>query len=331
MKTRLLPTETPEQLAAAVAAAVAELGAGNPVALPTETVYGLAADATSPAALVKIFEAKERPLFDPLIVHLPDAGWLEKVATLPPEDAAWITRLADAFWPGPLTMVLPRTALVPDLATSGLPTVAVRRSAHPVFSAIVAAFGKPLAAPSANRFGRVSPTCAEHVMGELSGRIPLVIDGGPTRHGVESTIIAPRGGKLEILRKGPVTREMLEEWGEIVAPGAVAQPVAPGQLASHYAPGTPLRLLSKGATPGDARGGASGLLAWRSPEPETAACFGSVEVLSPAGDLREAASRLFAAMRRLDAAGLEEIVAEPVAEEGLGAAIMDRLRRASHR
>jgi len=309
---------------------VAELETGHPVALPTETVYGLAADATNPAAVLKIFEAKERPFFDPLIVHLPDESWLEKVSSLPPEDAPWIVRLARAFWPGPLTLVLPRTALVPDLVTSGLPTVAVRRSAHPVFSAIVSAFGKPLAAPSANRFGRISPTCAEHVMGELSGRIPLIVDGGATTHGVESTILATKGGKLEILRKGPVTREALAPWGEMVEPGAVAQPVAPGQLPSHYAPGTPLRLLSSAATAEEARGSV-GLLAWRSPEPAMAARFGSVEVLSEAGDPRQAASRLFAAMRRLDASGVEEIVAEPVPEEGLGAAIMDRLRRAAHR
>ncbi len=335
MTTRLLPTGTPTQLTAAIAEAVAALEAGDPVALPTETVYGLAADATNPAAVLKIFEAKERPFFDPLIVHLPDAGWLEKVTAIPGGDAEWVARLVEAYWPGPLTLVLPRTDQVPDLVTSGLGSVAVRRSAHPVFSAIVSAFGTPLAAPSANRFGRISPTCAEHVMGELAGRIPLIVDGGPTAHGVESTIVAPKNGQLEILRNGPVTREMLAGWGEIVTPGIVTQPVAPGQLASHYAPRTPLRLLSAVATVEDTEvdGAArrTALLAWKPPLPEVAAQFARVEVLSTTGDLREAASRLFAAMRRLDAAGVEEIVAEPVPEEGLGVAIMDRLRRAAHR
>ena len=323
MDTLLLPTHTPDQLARAVAEASRLLGAGEPVALPTETVYGLAADATCPAAVLKIFEAKERPFFDPLIVHLPDLAWLDRLTAIPQGDAALVRRLTERFWPGPFTIVLPRRELVPDVVASGLPTVALRMSAHPVFRAVVSAFGKPLAAPSANRFGRISPTAAEHVKSELSSRIPLIVDGGPTAHGVESTIVAVAGGRLEILRSGPVTQEELAEFAEVAVAGSVVQPVAPGQLKSHYAPRTPLRI---NARPQPVTGKRCGLLAWQSAVPG----FEKVEVLSPAGNLREAAARLFAAMRRLDEAGLDEIVAEPVPEVGLGVAMMDRLRKAAH-
>ena len=323
MNTFLLPTDSSERLACAVAEAARLLAAGEPVALPTETVYGLAADATRPGAVLRIFEAKERPFFDPLIVHLPGLDWLARLTVVPAQDAPLVRSLTERFWPGPFTLVLPRSALVPDLVASGLPTVALRMSAHPVFQAVTAAFGKPLAAPSANRFGRISPTAATHVMSELAGRIPLVVDGGPTTHGVESTIVAVAGGRLEILRSGPVTREELAEFGEVTAQGEVAKPVAPGQLKSHYAPRTPLRIA---ATPQPVAGKRCGLLAWQTPVEG----FEALEVLSAKGDLREAATRLFAAMRRLDEAGLDLIVAEPVPETGLGAAIMDRLRKAAH-
>ena len=299
------------------------LGAGEPVALPTETVYGLAADALCPSAVLKIFEAKERPFFDPLIVHLPDFSWLERLTQVPAADAGLVRALTTRFWPGPLTLVLPRRDVVPDVVASGLPTVALRMSAHPVFRAVVSAYGRPLAAPSANRFGRISPTAAAHVMSELEGRIPLVVDGGPTVHGVESTIVAVAGGRLEILRNGPVTREELAEFGEVTAPGVVSKPVAPGQLKSHYAPRTPLRLERD---PKPEPGKRCGLLAWKNGVDG----FEKAEVLSPAGDLRETATHLFAAMRRLDEAGLDLIIAEPVPEIGLGAAIMDRLRKAAH-
>ncbi|MCX6967842.1 MAG: L-threonylcarbamoyladenylate synthase [Verrucomicrobia bacterium] len=323
MNTLFLSTDSPETLACAVAEASRLLGAGEPVALPTETVYGLAADALRPEAVLKIFEAKERPFFDPLIVHLPDLDWLDRLATVPAEDAPLVRRLTGRFWPGPLTLVLPRRDLVPDLVASGLPTVALRMSAHPVFRAVGAAFGRPLAAPSANRFGRISPTAAEHVLSELAGRIPLVVDGGATVHGVESTIVAIAGGRLEILRSGPITREELAEFGEVTAPGVVARPVAPGQLKSHYAPRTPLQLSS---TPQPLPEKRCGLLAWKNSVPG----FERTEILSAAGDLREAATHLFAALRRLDEAGLDLILAEPVPETGLGVAIMDRLRKAAH-
>jgi len=327
MKTRLLPTGTARELAGATQAAVAALRSGQPVALPTETVYGLAADALRPGAVATIFEAKERPFFDPLIVHLPTVGWLERLTAVPPEETRLVARLTEAFWPGPLTLVLPRRDGVPDLVTSGLPTVAVRMSAHPVFAAVAQAFGGPLAAPSANRFGRISPTQAGHVVEELEGRIPLVLDGGPARHGVESTIVAISGGRLSVLRNGPVTRERLAEFAPLAEAGAIERPAAPGQMESHYAPGTPTRLLAAGERPEPVPGVRSGLLAWRGGEGTGG--FEKVEILSPSGDLREAAARLFAALRRLDGAGLERLLIEPVPEEGLGVAIMDRLRKAA--
>ena len=190
-------------------AAVELLRKGEIVALPTETVYGLAADALNAIAVAKIFEAKERPRFDPLIVHLPDRAWLEKVADLPAQDRQLILKLADKFWPGPFTMVLPKRQIIPEIVTAGLDTVAVRFSAHPVFSEIIREFGKPLAAPSANRFGGVSPTAAQHVLDDLQDRITLIIEGGPTAHGIESTIVAIRDGKIDILRRGPITAEQL--------------------------------------------------------------------------------------------------------------------------
>jgi L-threonylcarbamoyladenylate synthase len=311
-------------LVEAVEAAVDCLSAGEVVALPTETVYGLAADATRPEAVLKIFEAKARPLFDPLIVHLPGMEWLERVCALEQGLRRQVEALAAAFWPGPLTLVLPRKPMVPDLVTSGLETVAVRISAHPVFDAVVRKFGRPLAAPSANRFGRISPTAAGHVLEELGGRIPLVIDGGPCRHGIESTIVAPAGDELRVLRAGPVAPSDLERFGTVRMISGVKEvrPEAPGQLASHYAPRTPMRLRV-----GDEWPEGAGVLFWRGqPEPR-----GRCEVLSPAGDLREAAMNLFAKLRQLDESGVTEILAEPVPETGVGIAIMDRIRRAAHR
>ena len=198
---------------AAIDRAVTLLRDGEVVALPTETVYGLAADALNALAVAKIFEAKERPRFDPLIVHLPDRDWMERIADLETQDRQLISELADAFWPGPLTIVLPKREVVPDIVTAGLNTVAIRISAHPVFAEIIRAFGAPLAAPSANRFGRISPTAAAHVLEELNGRIPLIVDGGPAKHGLESTIIALRESEIEILRRGPITEEQLRGMG----------------------------------------------------------------------------------------------------------------------
>jgi L-threonylcarbamoyladenylate synthase len=325
--TEIDPTGTPNELDRAVARAVALLHAGEIVALPTETVYGLAADALSATAVVKIFETKERPRFDPLIVHLPELNWLEKVAVVKDDARARIEKLIAAFWPGPLTIVLPRTDLVPPIVTAGLETIAIRMSSHPLFSTVARAFGRPLAAPSANRFGRISPTAASHVAEELSGRIPLIVDGGMTEHGIESTVIAVCDGGIAVLRAGPITRERLANFGEVRS-RQTERLEAPGQSPSHYRPQTPLvivRELSEIPVPEGKRYGA---LLWSSaPFSET---FVESRRLSTSGDLREAAANLFRQLRELDHAGLDYIVAEAVPEEGLGVAIMDRLRRAAH-
>lgn len=311
MKTRVL------EPIPGIAEAVQILAAGDPVALPTETVYGLAADALSPAACAKIFEAKDRPLSDPLIVHVPSQDWLDELTHSTPTALA----LAEKFWPGPLTLVLPRREIVPDIVTAGEDTVALRMSAHEVFRAVVEKFGKPLAAPSANRFGRISPTTAAHVLAELDGRIPLILDGGPCPHGIESTIVHVRPEGLQILRHGPISEDDLRPFAPILRGSATVS--APGGLKSHYAPRTPL-ILEKNPTP---HGEKTGLLAFSQPREG----FAKTEILSPAADLREAAFHLYAAMRRLDAAGLDLLVAESLPETGLGAAIMDRLRKAAAR
>lgn len=328
MKTQISKANTQRQIDDAVESAVYLLGGGYPVALPTETVYGLAAWATNPDAVLRVFNVKERPKFDPLIVHLPDAGWLDGVAEIPEGDRKLVERLVKKFWPGPLTIVLPKKELIPDIVTGGLPTVAVRISAHPVFDMVIKAFGQPLAAPSANRFGRISPTTAEHVTHELGGKIHLVVDAGPTPHGVESTVITLRGESIWILRSGPVTAEDLRPFAESVALAKrSALPNAPGQMKSHYAPVTPMKFLREGErAKGDPRR-KLGLLAWCSTD--DAAGFRSVEVLSHVGDLREAAQTLFSKLRMLDSRGLEQIVAEHVPEEGIGRAINDRLNKAA--
>ncbi|HZR77774.1 MAG TPA: L-threonylcarbamoyladenylate synthase [Chthoniobacterales bacterium] len=307
-------------------AAVELLRAGEIVALPTETVYGLAADALNPIAVAKIFEAKERPRFDPLIVHIPEAAWLEKIADLPKENRQLVAQLLEKFWPGPLTIVLPRKAVIPEIVTAGLNTVAVRMSAHPVFAEIIREFGAPLAAPSANRFGRISPTTAQHVFEELNARVPLIIDAGHTDHGIESTIIAVRDSTISILRRGPITSEQLSEFGAVRIATQTTKISAPGQLPSHYAPKTPLRLVQ------DLKSFQStqkcALLAWSPIEKDER--FLTIRRLSEKQDLREAAANLFRYLRELDDLGLDLIVAERVPEQGLGAAILDRLQRASH-
>lgn len=326
MKTEVVFARTPEERAKAIAL----LRAGDVVGLPTETVYGLAADALNADAVVKIFEAKERPRFDPLIVHLPDRDWLEKIVDLPAQDRQMIVRLAETFWPGPFTMVLPRRPVVPEIVTAGLDTVAVRISAHPVFSEIIRGFGKPLAAPSANRFGRISPTSTQHVLDELDGRIPLVVDAGATTHGIESTIVAVGDNKIDILRRGPITEEQLAPFAAKIEIVTSSEKIsAPGQLPTHYAPKTPLRLIesAKSFSPGGNQ--RVGLLAWNRIEPKDK--FAAICRLSERNDLREAAANLFRYLRELDELDLDLIVAERVPESGLGAAIMDRLRRAAHR
>jgi L-threonylcarbamoyladenylate synthase len=307
-------------------AAVELLRKGEIVALPTETVYGLAANALDRIAVAKIFEAKGRPSFDPLIVHLPDRAWLEKVVDLRDEDRQLVSTLAENLWPGPLTIVLLRKTIVPEITTAGLDTVAVRITAHPVFAEIVRAFGAPLAAPSANRFGRISPTTAQHVADELSGRVALIIDAGATSHGIESTIAAVRDRKIEILRRGPITSEQLSEFGEVCKATAGEKISAPGQLPSHYAPKTPLRLVDN--VKSFESNQRCALLAWNPTKDNKR--FVAIRNLSEQQDLREAAANLFRYLRELDGLGVDLIVAERVPSQKLGAAILDRLQRASH-
>jgi L-threonylcarbamoyladenylate synthase len=307
--------------------AAALLARGELVALPTETVYGLCAGALDPLACTKIFEAKQRPLSDPLIVHLSELEWLERLAI--PNRLA--VRLAERFWPGPLTMVLPRSDLVPEIVTSGQSTVALRMSAHPIFRQVAQMYRDPIAAPSANRFGRISPTTAAHVMTELEGRVPLIIDGGRCIHGLESTILLVRDQGVEILRHGPITAELLFEFGISVL-SAKAGVLVPGSLESHYAPRTPLRIswwrdAESLRIESEGWPEKTGLLLWSRHGGE----FAAVEYLSRNQDLREAAANLYGALRRLDEAGLELIVAEAVPETGLGVAIMERLRKAASR
>jgi len=290
---------------AATARAIELLRKGEIVALPTETVYGLAADALNPIAVAKIFEAKDRPRFDPLIVHLPNRDSLEKIAQLPVNDRQLILKLADEFWSGPFTMVLPKREVVPEIVTAGLETVAVRMSRHPVFAEIVRELDQPLAAPSANRFGRVSPTTAQHVLDELDGRIPLIIDAGPTEHGIESTIIAIHDGKIDILRRGPITAEQLSEFGKIDFVTLKGKVCSPGQLPSHYAPKTPLRLIDNAELFSPQKNQRVGLIAWGPSEWEKK--FAAVRRLSENQDLREAAANLFRCLRELDAVDLDNL------------------------
>lgn len=298
-----------------IADAVSALAQGLPVALPTETVYGLAADALSPEACARIFEAKERPLSDPLIVHIPSVDWLPRISMPCPLSLS----LAENFWPGPLTLVLPRQAIVPDIVTAGQETVAIRMSAHPIFNEVVRMFGRPLAAPSANRFGRISPTCAAHVMSELGGRIGIILDGGTCSHGIESTIVHVIDDRLQILRPGPIPEEDLRAFAPVYnGPSDIS---SPGGLKSHYAPRTKL-VIEQQPKP---RGEKNGLLSWS----HGGEGFLHAEFLSRVGDLREAAANLYGAMRRLDEAGLDLIIAEALPESGIGAAIMERLRKAA--
>ena len=297
-------------------------------------------------AVAKVFAAKQRPSFDPLIVHVGSYEQVDEVANVPDELREVIDKLMKAHWPGPLTLILPKKECVPDIVTSGLPSVAVRMSAHPLMKAIVRKLGRPIAAPSANRFGRISPTSASAVEKELSGLIPMIIDGGACREGLESTIIRPeisadagkKGVLIHVLRAGPVTKEMLQRFGKVVRAKknrSEDAPEAPGQLASHYAPVTPLRLLAKPSDFKPEPNKKYGLLSYCGSD--KAGFIGLhdwsvVEELSPGnGKLAEAAVRFFYVLRLLDESGVDEIIAEPVSETGLGVAIMDKLRRASVR
>jgi L-threonylcarbamoyladenylate synthase len=319
--TRVLPAN-----AAATGDAARILAAGGLVAFPTETVYGLGADATNGAAVARLYEAKGRPAFNPLIAHVTGIAAAQTLAQFD-ADAA---RLAAAFWPGPLTLVLPKAeaCTVSDLATAGLDSIAVRVPQHAVAQQLLAAIGRPVVAPSANRSGHVSPTTAAHVLADLSGRIELVVDGGATSVGVESTIIACLG-EPALLRPGGVPREAIERvLGRAIAeppPGIAVEdtPLAPGMLASHYAPRTRLRLDARRIEPGEA------LLAFGPIAAQGAEKAAKTLNLSARGDLIEAAANLFSHLRALDAAGARMIAVMPLPHDGLGEAINDRLQRAA--
>jgi L-threonylcarbamoyladenylate synthase len=309
-----------------VAAAVKILNSKDLVALPTETVYGLAGDALEPEAVAKIFEAKERPSFDPLIVHIENKQWLTKLTRSSEKARPVLNRLMEQFWPGPLTILFPKSDLVPDLVTAGLEQVAIRMPYHPVFVEVLRAFGRPLAAPSANRFGRVSPTHAEHVLDELGGRIPLILDAGPTAVGLESTIVRVHEGKnkIEILRQGPVSEESLAEIAPAEESTESQRIVAPGQTASHYAPDKLVHLFGLEAIGPNSHHDA--LICWGPIRHEEE--FFVVRSLSETRDLRVAAQRLFSLLREVDRLEIQQIFIEPVPEVGLGKAIMNRIRRA---
>jgi len=322
LKTQILPAG-----AAAVAAAARSLAAGGLVAFPTETVYGLGADATNPAAIARLYQAKGRPAFNPLIAHVGELSAARQIAGFDTTALA----LAEAFWPGPLTLVLPKTpdCAVADLATAGLDTVAIRIPAHPVARDILRVFGGPVVAPSANLSGHVSPTTAAHVQSDLAGRIDLIVDGGAVAVGVESTIV---GCFLEpmLLRPGGVPRADIERLlgRALVQPPEGAdsdngQPLAPGMLASHYAPRTKVRLNAVALEPGEA------LLAFGLGAISGIDAASTVMNLSERGDLAEAAANLFGYLRTLDTKGAHTIAVMPIPHDGLGEAINDRLRRAA--
>ena len=298
------------------------LRAGQLVALPTETVYGLGANAWNEAALRAVFAAKKRPFNDPLILHTSDASRLGELATSVPDLAL---RLADAFWPGPLTLLLPRAPRVPDLVTAGLPTVAVRVPDHPLTLALLARLDFPVAAPSANPFGYISPTTAAHVIDQLGESVAYVLDGGPCRLGLESTIVGFEAGVPTVYRLGSLNIDQLVRVvGRVAqrqAPGAA--PSVPGALPSHYAPRTPLKIGPMPEPPAPSWG----WLSLKTPHP--ALPVAQQIQLSVVGDLNEAAHNLYAGLRYLDGLGLSCIYAEPLPESGLGLALNDRLRRAA--
>ena len=308
---------------AAIEQAARLIREGELVAFPTETVYGLGGDATNERAVAKIFEAKGRPQFNPLISHVLDAGEAGRLV----QWSATADKLAARFWPGPLTLVLPRAKGSPIalLATAGLDTAAIRAPAHPMARELIRTAGRPIAAPSANRSGAVSPTRAEHVVESLGDRVKMILDGGPCEVGLESTVLDLATSPPTLLRPGGATREAIEA---VIGPVALSDAIpagdaarrSPGQLESHYAPSRPVRLNATAVSADE------GLLAF-GPRPPVGA--GQTLNLSPAADPTEAAANLFAMLRALDAAGVSRIAVMPIPETGLGLAINDRLRRAA--
>ncbi len=342
MLTEIARIESEEATRLAVNRAVAMLQEGGVVALPTETVYGLGADALDPAAVEKIFVAKDRPHFDPLIVHLSHKGELHHVAKVPDEIRKPVIQIMETFWPGPLTIVLPRKPVIPDVVTGGLPTVALRMCKHPIFHRIIKNFGGPIAAPSANLFGKMSPTSADAVMRQMEGRIPLIIDGGACGRGLESTIIKVKPGEkkpnIEILRPGPITLDELKKFGKVTFlerndEVEDSTPEAPGMLANHYAPDTPLRMLNSPEDFSPEEGKRYALLSYRGQEKDGYTNLHDWEemlILSPgSGRLIEAGIRFFHMLGQLDQLGVDEIIVESMPDRGVGKAIRDKLLKAS--
>ncbi len=294
---------------------------GEIVAFPTETVYGLGADALNGYAVAKVFEIKKRPRFDPIIVHVSDMEWVKKIVKEVPFEAK---RIMEKFWPGPLTIVLEKNEKIPDIVTAGLKTVAIRMPSHPVAKNLISSFGRPIAAPSANPFGYISPTKASHVAKILKDKVPLIIDGGDSFFGLESTVISVNGDKILIYRFGAVTAEELSQFGEIVPVfDKMRRPLSPGQLPYHYAPHKPLKIIE---SPEEIENPSSSFLAFTEPRHPVNAKY--VLVLTKSGDLREAASNFFSHLIELDREDVDIIYAQKVPEVGLGRAIMERLRKA---
>jgi L-threonylcarbamoyladenylate synthase len=300
---------------------------GGLVSFPTETVYGLGADGLNPIATAKIFEAKSRPKFDPLILHIAERNTLDFIAEWKNEN---VEKLINKFWPGPLTLVLPKKKIVPEIVTAGNPTIAVRMPDHKVALELIKLSGVPIAAPSANKFGHLSPTDAQHVVKQLKNKVDIILNGGPTTVGVESTILEVTDNEIYLLRYGGLTLEDIESVvGKVVIKQhQAAKPNSPGQLPFHYSPTLPLKFLSA-ATLEENRDKRIGVIFFK--EKNVEHNFAVEKILSSAGDLREAAANLFSHLYELEKENIDIILIEPVAETGLGRAIMDRLKRASNK
>ncbi|MEM9400815.1 MAG: L-threonylcarbamoyladenylate synthase [Verrucomicrobiota bacterium] len=309
--------------------AIKILDEGQCIGLPTETVYGLAGNALNTQAIARIFEVKNRPVFDPLILHIADTNAYEKLqelAVIPEKNKSIIQTLIQAYWPGALTLILPKRNIIPELATANLPTLAIRCPHHPTAQLLLNTYGKPLAAPSANLFGRISPTTAEAVDEELGQRIPLILNGGPCHLGIESTIIDCSGPRPILLRRGAITEEeIMEKIGSLAPPEQTSHPVAPGMLKNHYAPRTPLYLLEAEAPLTQSLPKEYAYLFWN----RTNHLPQYSKTLTPNTSFREAAAHLFSSLRALDQSPAKKIFCDPVPDENLGRAIKERLLKAS--
>lgn len=302
--------------------ASAIIKSGGLVAFPTETVYGLGADGLNPIAVAKIFEAKKRPAFNPLILHIADKNWLGKLTTV---NSKKVSLLINKFWPGPLTLVLPKTELVPDIVTSGNPTVAVRMPNHPVALQLIEISDTPIAAPSANKFGHLSPTEAAHVAKYLGDKVDMILDGGKSSVGVESTILQFHEDDFYLLRHGGLSKEEIENEIGVVKTGIINEnkPNSPGQLPFHYSPHTPLKFFDEKLLDKQKKIGAIFFQQNNLHFP-----FANIKVLSKQADLREAAANLFSFLHEMEKENLDLILVEKIEEKGLGRAIMDRLKKA---